>query len=628
MEILAVDQLVKTYGDKQLFDHISFSIETKERIGLIGVNGTGKSTLMKVIAGIEGADQGQLHHAKNFQITYLQQEPDLDETRTVLEEVFAGEAETMVLMRKYEQLLMELEDQPENSTLQNRLIDLQAQMDQLGAWDSNTTAKMILTKLGITEFNQSVYQLSGGQKKRVALAKALIQPADLLLLDEPTNHLDNASIEWLEAYLSQYHGSIMLITHDRYFLNRVTNRIMELDKGNLYRYTGNYETFLEKKAEREELERQNEQKHANTLKKELAWLKRGAKARSTKQKARIDRVEEMKEKTFDTKEESLDFQAGSQRLGKKVLELSHITKAYNGVAYVDNFDLLVKPKDRIGIIGANGSGKTTLLQMIANRVKPDSGNIEIGSTVKLGYYTQDHREMDENLRIIDYIRETAEVIHTNGGETITAEQMLERFLFPRPQQWTYIRRLSGGERRRLFLLNVLMQEPNVLLLDEPTNDLDVQTLGVLEDYLDNFPGVVITVSHDRYFLDRVVSQLLAFDAPGKVNRFYGNYSEYMEVVEQNQKKETVQTTKTTSQRSKSKRKKLSYKDQQDWENIESEIAAIEEQISEVQDEIVVAGSDVEKAQSLYEKQTELEETLEAKLDRWEHLSILVEEMEQ
>lgn len=628
MEILTVEHLVKGYGDKQLFNDISFAIAEKERIGLIGVNGTGKSTLIRVIAGIEEADQGSIHHSKDFKITYLKQDPELDPALTVLEEVFAGEATIMVLMRQYEQALLALERKPEDVALQNRLINLQQQMDQFQAWDANTTAKMILTKLGITSFEQTMEQLSGGQKKRVAIAKALIQPADLLLLDEPTNHLDNQSIEWLEGYLSTYQGSIVLITHDRYFLNRITNRIMELEKGKIYRYQGNYETFLEKKAEREALERQNEQKHANTLKRELAWLKRGAKARSTKQKARIDRVEEMKEMKFDTSETKLDVQVATKRLGKKVLELQNVSKSYTGINYVNGLDLLVKPKDRIGIIGANGSGKTTLLQLIAEQVVPDSGEIAIGSTVKIGYYSQNHHDMDQSLRVIEYIRETAEVIHTKDGEIITAEQMLERFLFPRSQQWTYINRLSGGEQRRLYLLQVLMQEPNVLLLDEPTNDLDVQTLSVLEDYLDHFPGVVITVSHDRYFLDRVIDQLIIFSAPGKITSFYGNYSAYLDMNKVSSVQEMSSSVSKPVQSSNTKRKKLSYKDQREWETIEEDIASIEAQIEDVKDEITAAGSDAEKAQVLYQQQMDLETILEQKMERWEALSLLVEEIEQ
>ncbi len=627
MEILSVENVTKSYGDKVLFDELSFSVAKQERIGLIGVNGTGKSTLLKILAGIETADSGEMQHAKDFQVAYLPQEPELAEDLTVLEEIYAGDAAIMVAIRHYEKLLIQLEKDPENPALQEKLIQAQQKMDHLDAWDASTTAKTILTKLGITTFEQHVQTLSGGQKKRVAMAKALIQPADLLILDEPTNHLDNQSIEWLETYLPQYKGTIMLVTHDRYFLNRITNRIFELDKGNLYRYQGNYEIFLEKKAEREALELQNEQKHANTLKRELAWLRRGAKARTTKQKARIDRVEDLKEKSFDTKKQGIGFQAGTKRLGKQVLELKNISKSFGEQQFVDNFDFLVTPGDRIGIIGANGSGKTTLLNMIAGRIEPDQGEIEVGSTVSIGYYTQDHSQMDESLRIIDYIREVAEVIHTKDGDTITAEQMLEHFLFPRPQQWTYIHRLSGGERRRLYLLHVLMKEPNVLLLDEPTNDLDTQTLGVLEDYLDNFPGVVITVSHDRYFLDRVVDQLISFTAPGKTEQFYGNYSEYLEKQKHEITESSMKVPKQSPEKPRAKRKKLSYHDQKEWEQIEDQIAVIEEEIEAVKQAIIDAGSDAEKVQKNFDKQVELEEKLEQKMERWEELSLLIEEME-
>ncbi|MCZ0702532.1 ATP-binding cassette subfamily F protein uup [Natronobacillus azotifigens] len=627
MEILSIENLTKSYGDKILFDNLSFSIAKQERIGLVGVNGTGKSSLLKILAGEEDRDSGSITHAKDFTIAYLAQEPDLAEQKKILDEIYSGDAEIMVALRQYEQVLLDLTTNPDDPKIQDRFLQQQQKMDQLEAWDANTTAKTILTKLGITGFDQKIANLSGGQKKRVALAKALIQPADLLILDEPTNHLDHPAIEWLEQYLPKYQGSIILVTHDRYFLNRVTNRIYELDKGNLYTYIGNYQTYLEKKEERMQLEQQNEQKHANTLKRELAWLRRGAKARSTKQKARIDRVEEMKEKKFNTKSESLEFQVGSKRLGKSVIELNNITKAYQGLRVVDQFDLLVKPEDRIGIVGANGSGKTTLLNIIAGRITPDDGEMEIGSTVHFGYYTQDHREMDEELRIIDYIRKTAEVIHTKDGGTITAEQMLERFLFPRAQQWTYISRLSGGEKRRLYLLQVLMQEPNVLLLDEPTNDLDTQTLAILEDYLDAFPGVVITVSHDRYFLDRVVDQLIVFDAPGKTNNFFGNYTEYLaKTIQQESKQKVIAKPKPVE--SKSKRKKLSYKEQKEWEQIEDQIAELEAKIEATKIAIIEAGSDSEKVQSNYQKQLELETALEEKMERWETLSLLVEELEK
>lgn len=626
MEVLSVENLTKSYGDKLLFNQLSFSVAKHVRIGLVGVNGTGKSSLLKVLAGIEDMDSGQISHAKDFDLAYLAQDPQLNEDKTVLEEVYSGEADIMVAIREYEQVLIDLNQRPEDQHIQERFLRQQQKMDQQSAWDANTTAKTILTKLGIKVFDQKIAALSGGQKKRVALAKALIQPADLLILDEPTNHLDHPSIEWLEQYLPKYQGAIILVTHDRYFLNRVTNRIYELDQGNLYTYLGNYETYLEKKEERLQLEQQSEQKHANTLKRELAWLRRGAKARTTKQKARIERVEEMKEKTFNTQNTSIDFQVGTQRLGKNVLELKGVSKSYGDQPLLKDFDFLVTPQARIGIVGENGSGKTTLLNIMAGRIEQDKGEVSVGTTVKFGYYTQDHREMDEGLRLIDYIREVAEVLHTKDGGTITAEQMLERFLFPRAQQYTYIRRLSGGEKRRLYLLHVLMQEPNVLLLDEPTNDLDTQTLAILEEYLEQFPGVVITVSHDRYFLDKVVDQLILFDAPGQTRLFYGNYTDYLAKQKEHDQEET-KIKNTPKEPTKVKRKKLSYNDQKEWEQIEDQIAQLEADIEAVQQAIVDAGSDSETVQQFYQQQVELETELEKKMERWETLSLLVEEME-
>ncbi|MGI8313490.1 ABC-F family ATP-binding cassette domain-containing protein [Halobacillus mangrovi] len=629
MSLLSVDHISKSYGDKDLFHDLSFTIANNQRIGLIGVNGTGKSTLLKVLAGIEKGDAGDLEHAKDFTVEYLPQEPDLDEDKTVLEQIYYGDTEIMKVMRRYEQVLVELSEKPEDPDVQNRMLALQQKMDETDAWEANTVAKTVLSKLGVEDYQKKVSSLSGGQKKRVAIAQALIQPADLLLLDEPTNHLDNETIEWLEEYLAAYKGSLMVVTHDRYFLNRVTNLIYELDRGNLYIYEGNYETFLEKKAEREEQERQAEMKHRNTLKRELAWLKAGVKARTTKQKARIQRVEAMKEKSFDTNKENVDMAIGSTRLGNQVIELEGVSKSFGSQSLIKDFNYLVVPGERLGIIGPNGSGKTTLLNIMAERVKPDEGQINIGSTVKIGYYTQDHEEIDGSLKVIEYIKEVAEVISTADGEEITAEQMLERFLFPRPQQWTYIKRLSGGERRRLYLLRVLMSEPNVLFLDEPTNDLDTETLSVLEDYLDQFPGVVITVSHDRYFLDRVVDRLLAFEQE-EIRRFYGNYSEYLEKRKEEEKaiqveKKSVSTQEAT--RRSNRKRKLSYREKQEWETIEDEIASLEEELEEVSEEISEAASDFDKVQDLYQKQEELEKQLEAKMERWEELSLIVEEME-
>ncbi|PGT79068.1 MULTISPECIES: ABC-F family ATP-binding cassette domain-containing protein [Bacillaceae] len=629
MSILQVENLYKTYGEKTLFDHISFTIAAKQRIGLIGVNGTGKSTLLKVIAGIESADSGEITHSNTIRIEYLSQQPELTENLTILEQIYYGDAPIMQVMREYELAQSELERDPENETKLKHLMNVQAKMDQHDAWEANTVAKTILTKLGITDFQKPVNHLSGGQKKRVAIAKALIQPADILILDEPTNHLDNETIEWLEGFLAQYKGSIVLITHDRYFLNRVTNQIFELDQGQLYTYSGNYEVFLEKKAEREMNAELAEEKRQNLLRRELAWLRRGAKARTTKQKARIGRAEELQEQKGPAAKQDLDFSIGSTRLGKKVLELEHISKAYDGRSLINDFSYLITPGERLGIIGPNGTGKSTLLNIMAGRIKADQGTIDVGTTVKIGFYTQEHEEMDENLRVIEYIKETAEVVYTIDNQVITAEQMLERFLFPRSAQWTYIRKLSGGERRRLYLLKVLMEEPNVLFLDEPTNDLDTQTLSVLEDYLDQFPGVVLTVSHDRYFLDRVVDHLIVFESNGNITRFQGSYSDFMEekkLQEMNSVKEETATDKTSYK--KDKKKRLSYKEQQEWEGIEDKIAELEERKEQLEQEIAAAGSDLGKVQELYKEQEKVEQTLDETMERWEELSLLVEEIEQ
>ncbi|MBD7965285.1 ABC-F family ATP-binding cassette domain-containing protein [Fictibacillus norfolkensis] len=634
MSILLVENLYKTYGEKTLFDDITFSISDKQRIGLIGPNGTGKSSLLKAIAGFEPAERGTLSHANTFQIEYVAQEPKLDEELSVLDQIYFGDSLIMKTMREYEQALLDLESDPSNEKKLKRLMNSQQKMDENEAWEANTIAKTVLTKLGLRDFSRQVKHLSGGQKKRVAIAKALIQPADLLILDEPTNHLDNETVEWLETFLGNYKGALLMVTHDRYFLNRVTNNIFELDNGKLYVYEGNYETYLEKKAEREEIALQNEDKRQNTLRRELAWLRRGAKARTTKQKARIQRVETLQEETGPGVKGSVEFAIGSQRLGKKVIEVEGLSKSLDGKELVKDLDYLIVPGERLGIIGPNGSGKTTLLNMLAGRMTPDSGSVEVGETVKIGYYTQDHEELDGNLRVVDYIKETAQVITTVDGQTITAEQMLERFLFPRYMQYTYIRKLSGGEKRRLYMLKVLMEEPNVLFLDEPTNDLDIQTLGILEEYLENFPGVVLTVSHDRYFLDRVVDHLLAFEGNAKVVRFQGSYSDYMDEKKERDeraaavKKETssVEVTELPTQHRKEKKKKLSYKDQQDWDTIEERIMNLEEKKEHYEAEIVAAGSDFGKISELMAEQKKVENELEAAMERWEELSLLVEEL--
>jgi ABC transport system ATP-binding/permease protein len=624
--MLTIENLSKSYGDKILFQNITCTITNDDRIGLIGVNGTGKSSFLKVIAGIDSPETGVIQSPKDYRIEYLAQEPDLDPTLSVIDQIYYGDATIMKLMREYEGALQNLEQEPNNTKLQQTLLKLQQRMDEEEAWEANTQAKTILTKLGITEFNKRITELSGGQKKRVAIARALIQPADLLILDEPTNHLDNETVEWLEKYLQTFKGALLLVTHDRYFLNRVTNKIFELDRGSLYVYEGNYEIFLEKKAEREELEKSNQQKHANLLKKELAWLRAGVKARTTKQKARIERVHDLKDKTFHTDNKNIEFQVGSTRLGKNVLELMDVNKVIEGRRLINNFNHLIIPGDRIGIIGPNGAGKTTLLNIMANRIQPDSGDVVTGETVKIGYYTQGDEELDGNMRVVDFIKEVAEVIHTRNGDVITAEQMLERFLFSRPEQYNYIRKLSGGERRRLYLLKILMTEPNVLFLDEPTNDLDIQTLTVLEEYLDNFPGVVVTVSHDRYFLDRVADKLLVFTGEGIIQLFYGNYSEYHEKNQLTQEQE-LNVKKEASITKPKQKKKLSYMEQKEWDEIEDQITALEERIAAIENGIVEAGSDAEKVQSLFAEQQNVQHELESKMERWEELSILIEELD-
>ncbi|WP_232697014.1 ABC transporter ATP-binding protein [Brevibacillus daliensis] len=638
MNIVTAEQISKSYGEKVLFDNISFYITEQQRIGLIGVNGTGKSTLLQILAGIEHADKGEIITSNHFKVEYLPQNPQFDSESSVLEQVFYGDSPLMQAMRNYEVALDELQLEPENTAKQNNLIKAQQQMDATDAWDASTMAKQILTKLGITQFSQKVGELSGGQRKRVAMARALIQPADLLILDEPTNHIDNETVEWLEGFLTSWKGALLLVTHDRYFLDRVTNRIFELDKGNLYSYEGNYASFLEKKAAREENEAAQEDKRQNLLRRELAWLRRGAKARTTKQKARVQRAEELRDKKVVRDADKLDIALGASRLGKKVIEMEHVSKSFGERQLINDFTYIVVPSDRIGIIGPNGSGKSTLLNMLAGRLQPDEGLIATGETVKVAFYTQEHVEMNENIRVIEYIKEVAEQIKTVDGFTLSASQMLERFLFTPDQQWTFISKLSGGERRRLYLLRTLMGEPNVLFLDEPTNDLDIQTLSILEDYLESFPGAVITVSHDRYFLDRTVEHLFAFEGGGKIRHYMGNYTDYLDdrklekQAEQRAEKAREEERKKEQASSQDNRgnkrtKKLSYKDQRDWDELEDKIAAWEQQLEEIKTAIVQAGSNFERVQELFEIEQAITLQLDQGLERWTELSLLIEEIE-
>ncbi|ULT55346.1 ABC-F family ATP-binding cassette domain-containing protein [Neobacillus drentensis] len=628
MKMFTVENVSKTYGEKQLFDHITFTISEKERVGLIGINGTGKSSLLKIIAGLDAPDDGKIVSPKDYSISFLDQQPELDSDKTVLEQVFRGDAPILKLMRGYEQTLLKLNSSPNEPKVQEELFQLQRQMDALDAWDASTNAKSILMKLGIEDFTKKIGELSGGQKKRVALAQVLIAEPDLLILDEPTNHLDFDSVKWLEDYLSRYNGSILLVTHDRYFLDRVANRMFELDGGNLYSYKGNYASFLEAKAIREENEAATYEKNKNLFRRELEWIRRGAKARSTKQKARIQRFEVLDDKLSSGKPsgEKLDISLNGSRLGKQVFELKDASKRYEQKVILNHFDLLVKPGDRIGIIGKNGAGKSTLLNILAQKLPLDEGDFIIGQTVKLSYYTQESEDMDENKRMIEYIKETAEVVETSDGKTLSAAQMLERFLFPPFTHGTPIRKLSGGEKRRLYLLKLLMMAPNVLLLDEPTNDLDTQTLTVLEDYLEDFPGVVITVSHDRYFLDKVAEQLLVLRGEGKIDSFYGNYSEYLEKENDLQGQKTATKPISTSKaQEKEKKKRLTFKEKKEWEEIDEVIANTEAKLEEVGAEMAKTGSDFTKAQELMKQEKELNEKLEYLIERWSYLAEIAEQ---
>jgi len=627
MNILSMESVSKSYGIKPLFQDITFGIQEGEKIGLIGVNGTGKSTFLKVVAGIIPPDQGRIAVGNHVKIQYLPQEPVFEQEQSVLDYVFAGEAKVMKLIHQYERILLDLEKNPQDENTQKRLNQIMPQMDAEEAWELETQAKTILTKLGITQFDRLVTELSGGQKKRVAMARALIHPAELLILDEPTNHIDHATVEWLEEYLKKYKGALLLITHDRYFLDRVVGQIIELDQAELHTYQGNYSQFLDQKAARIEQMIASEDKRKNILRREMAWLRRGAKARTTKQKARIERIEKMQNNGMQFSNEKLDFAPlGGSRLGKKVLQLEGVTKSNNGRVLIRDFSYIVLPHDRVGIIGENGCGKSTLLNMLAAQIQPDEGQIERGETVRLSYYDQESMELDPEMKVIDYIKEGAEVIYGADGSVLTASQMLERFLFPPNVQWTTISRLSGGEKRRLYLLRKLMEAPNVLLLDEPTNDLDIQTLTILEEYLEQFQGAVIIVSHDRYFLDQTVDHLFYFAGDGQIIHFNGTYSEYLEKqkADVSKYKEEKREEKAVAEVKPNKPKKLSFKEQKEYEQIEEKIASLEQRCAELLQAIEEAGGDYQKIQHLTEEHEAVNRELEQTVERWAELSEIAE----
>ncbi|MBD2074889.1 ABC-F family ATP-binding cassette domain-containing protein [Phormidium sp. FACHB-592] len=652
MSIFTLRSLHKDFGIKEILHGANFSLDDGDKVGLIGTNGSGKSTLLKMIAGQESIDSGEILVNSGVRIVYLPQQPELDDDRTVLEQVFADSGDQMALVREFEEVSDKLaHGHGDPDQLMARLSSLTHRLDATGAWDLETNAKIILTRLGIEDFDAKIGSLSGGYRKRIALAAALLSEPDVLLMDEPTNHLDALSVEWLQSYLNRFRGALLLITHDRYFLDRVTNRILEIDRGDLYTYSGNYSYYLEKKALSEDSAASTERKHAGLLRRELEWLKRGPKARSTKQKARIDRIRAMQATEFKQGHGKVDLATAGRRIGKKVIELVNVSKGYGDRTLIKNFTYEFSPEDRVGIIGGNGVGKSTLMDMITGRLQPDSGTVEIGTTIHIGYFDQhsDDLTLKPEQRVIDYLKDVAELVKIADGSVITASQMLERFLFPGNQQYAPISKLSGGEKRRLFLLRVLMSAPNVLILDEPTNDLDVQTLAVLEDYLEDFNGCVIVVSHDRYFLDRVVDTIFAFESDGTLRQYPGNYSVYLdykqaeegeekgerrerEAKEEREEKEERRAEKDVQPEqplplapspSPSKARKLSYKEKREFEQLEAQIPAMEAEKEQIEQTLYKnPPSGFTEVQTLSSRLAELNAAIDTATDRWLELSEL------
>ena len=637
MSVITLRSLHKDFGIKEILKDASFSLGPTDKVGVIGTNGSGKSTLLKMMARIEPIDSGDLWINSSAKIVYLPQQPDLDESHTVLEQVFADCGEQAQLVRDFELLSDQLaHGKGDPDQLMARLSEVTHRMDATGAWELETNSKIVLSQLGIEDFEATVGSLSGGYRKRIALATALLSAPDVLLMDEPTNHLDALSVEWLQTYLKRFRGALLLITHDRYFLDQVTNAIVEIDRGDLYSYEGNYSYYLEKKALAEDSAVSTQKKHAGVLRRELEWLKRGPKARSTKQKARIDRVHDMQGKEFKQVQGKVEISTAGRRIGKKVIELTGIGKGYDGRSLIEDFTYEFSPEDRVGIIGPNGAGKSTLMNIITGQVKPDAGTVEIGSTIHFGYFDQhsDDLSLNPNQRVIEYLKDVAELIQTADGEVITASQMLERFLFNPNQQYAPIEKLSGGEKRRLFLLKVLMSAPNVLILDEPTNDLDVQTLAVLEDYLEDFNGCVIVVSHDRYFLDRTVDTIFAFQPDRSLRQYPGNYSVYLDYkkAEEAQLQQVSQGRSTSaavpvieSKASETKTRKLSYKQKRELEQLEAQIPEMEAERKKLEATLYgKQSSGLVDLQALSKRLAELEGNIETSTERWMVLSELAD----
>ena len=611
MNLFKMENITKSYTDRILLDDVGFSINENEKIGVIGVNGMGKSTLLKVVAGIEEADAGKISMGNQVKICYLPQTPVFTPGTTILQAAVGGN------------------------------------MEEWNRWTIEADARSMLNQLGFADYEEKVEHMSGGQKKRVALVNALLTPADILILDEPTNHLDNAMSEWLENYLISFRGAVLMVTHDRYFLDRIATRIVEVDKGKLYSYPGNYAKFVELKEERQNMALATERKRKSLLRTELEWLHRGARARSTKQKAHIDRIQAMQEMKDIQEEKQVLLTSTASRMGNKTIELSDISKSYGNHLLIRDYNYIFLKNDRIGIIGPNGCGKTTLLKIINGIVKPDTGTIEIGQTIRIGYFSQENEYMDDSMKVIDYVKEAGEYIQTSDGR-ITASQMLERFLFEGAIQWSKIEKLSGGEKRRLYLLRILMSAPNVLILDEPTNDLDIQTLTILENYLDGFDGIIIVVSHDRYFLDRTVRRIFAFEGEGAIRQYEGGYSDYLirkeleglpdMTVKSMGVGSAVQTEKSGSENSAEdsratwkkhdKKLKFSYKEQREFETIDEEITALEEKIEVLDAQMLENASNSVKLNELLEKKEEVSQQLDEKMARWVYLNDLNEQIHE
>lgn len=633
MQTMRAEGLTSTYGEKTLFKDVNFIINENDRIGLIGVNGSGKTSLLNVISGETSPEKGTITKPNDYTIGYLKQQPELDEGKTIMEAIFEGQQPVFKTIRAYEDALKKFSDHPEDPQAIDRYTKMQAKMDQEDAWEADSQVKTILTQLKIKDTSQKIAELSGGQQKRVGLAQVLIEQPDLLLLDEPTNHLDLDSVIWLQDFLKSYKGAVLVVTHDRYFLDQVTNHIWELSFGNLYHYEGNYQDFVAKKAERVELAQETEKKNQQLYKKELAWMRTGAKARSTKQKGRINRFHELEGKVGNLKvDQDISINLGSQRLGKDVIKFENANLQLGDHRILKDFNWLVQAGDRIGITGENGAGKTSLLNVIAQRVPLDSGVLKIGETVKLGYYTQQTEGVDDSKRMISFLSEIAENVTDKDGNKISVTQLLERFLFPRFMHGTLIRKLSGGEKRRLYLLKILMQQPNVLLLDEPTNDLDIGTLTVLEDYLDNFAGTVITVSHDRYFLDKVADDLLIFHGNGQIQRYTGRFTDYLK--EQQAAKDSQQAAKETVKKAKPAPKekpaakmktKLTYAEQLEWNHIDGDLDQLDQKHQDLEKRMAAAASDYTKLADLQKQLNEVQKQIDEKTARWEYLSNFVDE---